>query len=536
MRASVYHGPRDIRVEEVPDATIREPTDALVRVTHACICGSDLWPYRGELEIYGRPGPRSGTSSWAWSRRSGAEVRTLAPGQRVIAPFAFSDGTCEYCRGGPPHLLPTGGLLGRPQRRRPGRGGARAARRRHAGRAARRRRPLRRPPRGGARDADRRDGHRPPRRAVGAGSAPGATAVVVGDGAVGLCAVLAARRLGRRAGHRRSATTPARLDDRPPLRRHRRGRRARRRGRRAGARAHRRRRARTCSSASARRVLRDRDRPRPPGRRRGPRRACRPSRSTCCDVHIRNIRLIGGVAPVRGYIPELLDDVLAGRLDPSPVLDLVVPLEEVPEGYAAMDERRAIKVLVRTGSAWPGVLVETPPRARSAAPAALVGGPSLRTTTSSSPRPLSGTARTARPRSARRSAARRRRHVVLRPLQPRVGRGGLGAVARLPEVQHQQAVVGAGAEVEDHPVLGADRGRHGVEALALDRQQGVRVAGHSGQGQVGHAASSARSGRAYEGGAAMCQLAERASANWHSDPACEPRRPPAATGPSAPAN
>ena len=56
MKATVYHGPRDVRVEEVPDATIRTPTDALVRVTHACICGSDLWPYRGELEIYGRPG------------------------------------------------------------------------------------------------------------------------------------------------------------------------------------------------------------------------------------------------------------------------------------------------------------------------------------------------------------------------------------------------------------------------------------------------------------------------------------------------
>ena len=69
MRASVYHGPRDIRVEDVPDATLKEPTDALVRVTHACICGSDLWPYRGELEIYGRPGG-PGTSSWAWWRRS----------------------------------------------------------------------------------------------------------------------------------------------------------------------------------------------------------------------------------------------------------------------------------------------------------------------------------------------------------------------------------------------------------------------------------------------------------------------------------
>ena len=64
------------------------------------------------------------------------------------------------------------------------------------------------------------------------------------------------------------------------------------------------------------------------------------------DVHMRNVTLRGGVAPVRAYIPEMLGDVLADRLDPSPVLDLTVPLEGVPEGYAAMDERRAIKALV----------------------------------------------------------------------------------------------------------------------------------------------------------------------------------------------
>lgn len=69
------------------------------------------------------------------------------------------------------------------------------------------------------------------------------------------------------------------------------------------------------------------------------------------EVHQRNVHLIGGVAPVRSYMPELLEDVLAGRLDPSPVLDLTIPLEEVPAGYAAMDDRTAIKVLVETGAA-----------------------------------------------------------------------------------------------------------------------------------------------------------------------------------------
>lgn len=111
MRATVYHGPRDIRVEEVPDATLSEPTDALVRVTHACICGSDLWPYRGELEIYGRPG-RTGHEFMGVVEAVGAEVRTIRPGQRVIAPFAFSDGTCDYCSRGLHTSCRTGGYWG----------------------------------------------------------------------------------------------------------------------------------------------------------------------------------------------------------------------------------------------------------------------------------------------------------------------------------------------------------------------------------------------------------------------------------------
>jgi threonine dehydrogenase-like Zn-dependent dehydrogenase len=68
------------------------------------------------------------------------------------------------------------------------------------------------------------------------------------------------------------------------------------------------------------------------------------------DVHMRNVRLVGGVAPVRRYIPELMAEVLAGRLDPSPVLDMTVGLEDVPAGYAAMDERRAVKVLVEVAA------------------------------------------------------------------------------------------------------------------------------------------------------------------------------------------
>ena len=85
MRAAVYHGPRDVRVEEVPDASLREPTDALVRVTHACICGSDLWPYRGRLEIYGRPG-RTGHEFMGVVEAVGADVRTIRPGSASSPP------------------------------------------------------------------------------------------------------------------------------------------------------------------------------------------------------------------------------------------------------------------------------------------------------------------------------------------------------------------------------------------------------------------------------------------------------------------
>ncbi len=347
MRASVYHGPRDIRVEDVPDATITAPTDALVRVTHACICGSDLWPYRGELEIYGRPG-RTGHEFMGVVEAVGADVRTIRAGQRVIAPFAFSDNTCDYCRGGLQTSCRNGGYWG--GRNDGGQGEA-----------------VRCPLADGTLvalpdEVDLGDdrlaaaiatltdvmgtGHHAARSA---GVVPGATAVVVGDGAVGLCAVLAARRAGAERiialGHH-----PARLDL------------ARRfgatdivteRGDEAVARV------RELTDGGAAHVLECVGTAGSFATAIG---SARPGGVVghvgvpaepvaLLDVHGRNVRLIGGVAPVRGYIPELLADVLSGALDPSPVLDVAVGLDEVPAGYLAMDERRAIKVLVRMGAA-----------------------------------------------------------------------------------------------------------------------------------------------------------------------------------------
>ena len=112
MKAGVYLGPGDIRIEDVPDAALREPTDALVRVTHAGICGSDLWVYRGELELYGPAPSRVGHEFLGVVEEVGAEVRTLRPGQLVIAPYTFSDGTCDRCREGFQTLCPSGGFFG----------------------------------------------------------------------------------------------------------------------------------------------------------------------------------------------------------------------------------------------------------------------------------------------------------------------------------------------------------------------------------------------------------------------------------------
>jgi threonine dehydrogenase-like Zn-dependent dehydrogenase len=348
MKASVYFGPGDIRVENVPDAALQEPTDALVRVTHAGICGSDLWVYRGELELYGPAPSRIGHEFVGVVEDVGKEVRTLRPGQRVIAPYTFSDGTCDHCREGFPTLCRSGGFFG--GREDGGQGEA-----------------VRVPLADGTLvampdDVDLSDdrlaaalatltdvmgtGHH---GALASGIGPGGTAAIVGDGAVGLCAVLAARRLGAERvivlGHHAGRLAIAEGFGATDI--------VAERGEAAVERV------RELTDGGCRHVVEC------VGTAEAYDTAIGSARAggtvghlgspveplVLRDVHIRNVRLTGGRAPVRRYIPELMDDVLAGRLDPSPVMDLVIPLGEVPAGYAAMNERRAIKALVRTGAA-----------------------------------------------------------------------------------------------------------------------------------------------------------------------------------------
>src|SRR5437867_4423256 len=191
MRATVMYAAGTVRIEKVPDASVVDPTDAVVRVTRACICGSDLWPYNLMEPV--ETGRRMGHEAIGVVEAVGADVHTLKRGEVVVMPFAFSDGTCAFCREGLHTSCTEGGFFGTVEI-----AGAQAE-------------AVRVPLADGtlvvlpvgADDALMPSlltlsdvmgtGHHAARAArVG----PGRTVAVVGDGAVGLCGVLAARRLG----------------------------------------------------------------------------------------------------------------------------------------------------------------------------------------------------------------------------------------------------------------------------------------------------------------------------------------------------
>ncbi len=344
MRATAIYGPRDVRLDTVPDPVIKDPTDAVVRVTAACICGSDLWAYRG---IAGRqPGQRIGHEFVGVVEEVGESVRALRPGTFVIAPFVWADGTCAYCADGLYTSCAEGGFWGEP-----GSDGGQ-------GEAVR-------VPYADATLVSVPDGEPDPGRipallalsdvmatghhaALAAGAGRGTTVAVVGDGAVGLCGVLAAQRLGAERiialGRNPARTAIARafgatdvVGERGPdavaaVREMTGG---------FGAHA-----VLECvgtqqSLDTAIAIARD-------GGAVGfvgvPHQI---STVDIGDMFGRNVALRGGVAPARKYANELLGDVLAGRLDPSPVFDVTLPLAEVAAGYAAMDDRSALKVLLR---------------------------------------------------------------------------------------------------------------------------------------------------------------------------------------------
>ena len=337
MRGAILHAPGDVRYEERPDPMIIKPTDAIVRTVATCICGSDLWPYRGIDEV---------TQPWAIGHeycgiveQVGSAVTSVKPGQFVIGGFVASDNTCPNCRAG----VQTSCLQGT------GYDGCQSEL-------------IRIPLADGTLVATPK---LPPEdlipslltlsdvvstgwhAAISAGVKPGMTVAVVGDGAVGLCGVLAASQLGAERVIAMSRHQPrqqlardfgatdivAERGDEGIVR-------IKELTDGVGADA-----VLECvgTGESMLQALRSTR----PGGMVGWVGAPHGVEVPIQDLFWPNVGLRGGPAPVRHYLPDLLDRVWNRRIDPGKVFDMVLPLEQVAAGYRAMDERRAIKVLLR---------------------------------------------------------------------------------------------------------------------------------------------------------------------------------------------
>jgi threonine dehydrogenase-like Zn-dependent dehydrogenase len=343
MRATILFGAGDVRVQDVPDPSISEPTDAIVRVTRACICGSDLWPYGSMAPS--EHGQSMGHEAIGVVEHVGADVHTIKPGDVVVMPFAFSDGTCAYCHEGLNTACVHVGFFGNN-----GVNGAQAE-------------ALRIPFADGtlfALPVGEDDalmsslltlsdvmgtGHH---AAVHANVKPGHTVAVVGDGAVGLCGVIAAKRLGAE-----QIIILGRHADRIALAREfgatdivsERGDEAVQRVREltAGDGVHS---VLECvgHGASMETAIGIARRGGAIGRVGVPQDAGIPASQ---PAFYANLTIGGGPAPVRAYIDELMPDILNGTIEPGRVFDRTVDLDGVPDGYRAMNDRESIKVMVR---------------------------------------------------------------------------------------------------------------------------------------------------------------------------------------------
>ncbi|MFB9908803.1 zinc-dependent alcohol dehydrogenase family protein [Allokutzneria oryzae] len=345
MQATVIYGAGDVRVERVPDPEIIEPTDAVVRVVRSCICGSDLWPYADMKPS--EQGRRIGHEFLGVVEDIGSEVSGLSRGDLVVAPFVFSDNTCEFCVEGLHTSCLHGGDWGSDQ---VDAGQGEAVRVPQADGTL-----VKLPSSAAAGDAALlpslltlsdvfSTGHH---AAVKAGVNERTTVTVIGDGAVGLCAVLAARRLGAER-----IILMGRHTARTDL------------GREFGA-----------TDVVAERGKEGTEKIRELTGGRGTHTVLEcvgtlPAFETAMRVvraggvvsrvgvpqykdgpigglqFGRNVTVTGGVAPARHYIPQLLPDVLDGRIEPGRVFDRTIGIGEVPDGYRAMADREALKVQI----------------------------------------------------------------------------------------------------------------------------------------------------------------------------------------------
>ncbi|MFD5113172.1 MULTISPECIES: zinc-dependent alcohol dehydrogenase family protein [unclassified Streptomyces] len=343
MRATLIYGAGDVRVENVPDPVLREPTDAVVRVLRSCICGSDLWPYGSKPAS--EHGDRIGHEFLGVVEETGSEVSGLKRGDVVVAPFVWADNTCDFCTEGLQTSCRHGGLWGAD-----GVDGGQG----EAVRVPQAQGTLVKLPVG--EDSALlpslltlsdvfSTGHH---CAVSAGVDPRTTVTVIGDGAVGLSAVLAAKRLGAERiilmGRHKARTdlgvefgatdvVAERGEEGVEKVRELTG----------GDGTHT---VLECvglepAMDTAFGVVRDGG---TVSRVGAPQYE---QVSMGFPLFMRNVTLTGGVAPARAYIDELLPDVLDGKIQPGRVFDRAVSLDEVPEGYQAMADRQALKILVR---------------------------------------------------------------------------------------------------------------------------------------------------------------------------------------------
>jgi threonine dehydrogenase-like Zn-dependent dehydrogenase len=339
MRGAVLYAPGDIRVEELDDPRIIEPTDAILRLSATCVCGSDLWPYRGVEPVDG-PAPM-GHEYAGIVQEVGSRVSTIKPGQFVVGSFWASDNTCELCQAGYQSSCVQRVLMGT-----------------IGTQAELARVPL----------ADGTLVATPELPAddlvpsllaasdvlgtgwfgaVAAEAGPAKTVAVVGDGAVGLLAVLAAKQLGaeriiamsrhqprqqlaREYGatdivEARGEAGVARIKELT-----------------GGLGAH-----SVVEAVGTQESMLQAIRSTRPGGHVGFVGVAHGVELSVEELFFSAVHLHGGPAPVRRFLPELIERIWNRQIDPGKVFDLTLPLEEAADGYRAMDERRAIKTLLR---------------------------------------------------------------------------------------------------------------------------------------------------------------------------------------------
>jgi threonine dehydrogenase-like Zn-dependent dehydrogenase len=343
MKAGIFEGTKLVAVKEVEDPKIQQPADIVVKVTYSCICGSDLWFYRGISKR--EPGTRIGHEFMGIVEEVGENISKIQVGELVIAPFSISDGTCPACKAGMTsaceHMQGWGsggndGGQGEKVRVPMAEGTVTVVPQENLSESIM--------PALLALSDVLCTGHH---AAVSAGVGPGKTVAVIGDGAVGLCAVAASKRLGAKQiilisthADRAEVGTKFGATDLVNAR---------------GADAAEQVKKLTgglgvdcmlecvgtdesweTSFGSAR-----------PGGLIGFVGVPYAKDPSLMQMFRRNIGIAGGIAPAGAYIPELLPDVLSGKLDVSDIFTLTISLDDLAEGYAAMDERLAIKTLIK---------------------------------------------------------------------------------------------------------------------------------------------------------------------------------------------